>query len=208
LREGGGNAARAVFGPVGFLHGSAPRVRMPATNKWARARERRARGTESSRLPARLARYPFKTSPSSPADLSRSYGIATQPRGASNGYSNPTHRRGGVMATVIDAIRTVEAMAEIPCLRGGVACFDDGMEPQGWCDNEDGVGTIWVRVPERPSEASKAVEAGIAEHREELLHMLDWASSRDAHSMTPDEGLGVRDQYNAKLGALMAAACC
>lgn len=100
------------------------------------------------------------------------------------------------------AIRTVEAMAEIPCLRGGFACFDDGLEPQGWCDHEDRVGTIWVRVPERPGEASKAVEAGIAEHREELLHMLDWASSREASAFVDQ---GVRDHYNAKLGALMAA---
>jgi hypothetical protein len=37
LREGGGNAARAVFWPVGFLHGSALRRRMLATQMWARA---------------------------------------------------------------------------------------------------------------------------------------------------------------------------
>jgi hypothetical protein len=35
------------------------------------------------------------------------------------------------MATVIDAIRTVEAMAEIPCLRGGFACFDNDLGAQG-----------------------------------------------------------------------------
>jgi hypothetical protein len=36
--------------------------------------------------------------------------------------------------------------------------------------------------------------------------MLDWASSRDGLRCLTDGGLRVRDQCNAKLGALMAAA--
>jgi hypothetical protein len=110
------------------------------------------------------------------------------------------------MATVIDAIRTVEAMAEIPCLRGGFACFDNDLGAQGWDNLHDNLGTIWALVPDRPEDAERSLRDAIDECREGLLHMLDWASSRDAHSRTPDEGLGARDQYNAMLGALMAVA--
>ena len=110
------------------------------------------------------------------------------------------------MATVIDAIRTVEAMAEIPCLRGGFACFDHDLGAQGWDNTQDNLGTIWALVPDRPEDAERSLRAAIDECREGLLRILDWASSRNVHSMTPDEVLRTRDRYNAMLGALMAVA--
>jgi hypothetical protein len=108
------------------------------------------------------------------------------------------------MATVTDAIRTVEAMAEIPCLRGGFACFDDDLEPQGWDKTQDNLGTIWALVPDRPEEAERSLRDAIDECREGLLHMLDWASSREASAFVDQRG--VCDHYNAELGALMAVA--
>jgi hypothetical protein len=108
------------------------------------------------------------------------------------------------MATLSDAIRTVEAMAEIPCLRGGYACFDKNLDPEGWDTTQDNLGCLWVLVPEGPSDAAKTVEDGIAEYREGLLHMLDWVSSREASRFIDEPSS--RDHYNAALGALIAVA--
>jgi flavin-binding protein dodecin len=105
--------------------------------------------------------------------------------------------------TMIDAIRTVEAMAEISCLRGGFACFDNDLGAQGWDKTQDNLGTIWALVPDRPEEAERSLRDAIDECRDDLLHMLDWASSREA-SASVDQG--ARDRYNAELGALMAVA--
>jgi hypothetical protein len=109
------------------------------------------------------------------------------------------------MATVIDdAIRTVEAMAAIPCLRGGFACFDNDVGAQGWDDTQDNIGTIWALVPDRPEDAERSLRDAIDEHREGLLQMLDWLSSgkADASMLVITD---VRDCFNAKFGALMAA---
>jgi len=108
------------------------------------------------------------------------------------------------MATLSDAIRTVEAMAEIPCLRGGFACFDDDLGPQGWDNTQDNLGTIWALVPDRPEDAERSLRDAIDECREGLLQMLDWVSSRET-SASLVACHGARDHYNALLGALMAA---
>ena len=76
------------------------------------------------------------------------------------------------MATFTEAVRTVEAMAAIPCLHGGFACFDDDLNAVGWYDEPDNLGRIWAEVPTSPAHAERAVRAAVDEHRKGLEDMI------------------------------------
>jgi hypothetical protein len=61
-----------------------------------------------------------------------------------------------LLAEDIDrAAAVLQAMAEIPCLRGGMVIFDENLEPEGWREIHEEVGLIWVPVPDAASDLAE-----------------------------------------------------
>jgi hypothetical protein len=82
-------------------------------------------------------------------------------------------------ADIQRAAETLHAMAEIPCLRGGVALFGEQLEGVGWYPDLDaadgGIPDVWVPVPETPDleDCLLKVETAIEDTRRAVLERLE-----------------------------------
>jgi hypothetical protein len=82
-------------------------------------------------------------------------------------------------ADIQRAAQTLYAMAEIPCLRGGVALFGEQLDGAGWfpdLEAADGGGPdVWVPVPETPDleDYLLKVETAIEDTRRDMLERLE-----------------------------------
>jgi hypothetical protein len=82
-------------------------------------------------------------------------------------------------ADIQRAAQTLHAMAEIPCLRDGVALFDKNLEGVGWYPDldaaEGGMPDVWVPVPEPPDleDCLLKVETALEDTRRAVLERLE-----------------------------------
>jgi hypothetical protein len=116
--------------------------------------------------------------------------------------------KGRRMALKVDeAAETLRAMAEIPCLRGGIAVFDYELEAQGWYSREDWSDAptlaIWVPVPESGdlADCRIAIEAAIDDARRVLRELID-APSRNFRPEVAALVEQCKEEMRARLEAL------
>lgn len=74
------------------------------------------------------------------------------------------------------AAKTLEAMAAISCLRGGVAAFDANLDALGWYEPDDDWGcNLWVPVPDESefADCRLKIEVALDEARRGATEMID-----------------------------------